>query len=273
MIEPQNWRPFPDDGEALAAMKMWGILSPSAQVLRPVTYAGGFAKEPILCDVVGEAPPCAAVIRIDGQLHCINTEYLKDMQGEGSFPLIEARALTDKQLLSTRDYVALDFETTGLLSYNDHIIEIGAVRIVNGEEAGALSSLIDPCCHISSRIEKLTGITNEMLSTAPPLWKVAESFLNFIGGFPLIAHNAPFDIAFFIQNFSSFGKLDKIRYGDTLAMARRAFPGLPHYRLADLVEYLHIDDCANTHRAEEDARCVVRLFEAAKAKLSSARPK
>ena len=87
--------------------------------------------------------------------------------------------------------VVLDFETTGLSpDYGDRAIEIGAVRIENGEVVERFQELMNPGRRIDSFIEGYTGITNGMLKDAPPCKEVMHKFADFINGYNLVAHNA-----------------------------------------------------------------------------------
>ena len=93
-------------------------------------------------------------------------------------------------------YVAIDIETTGLDPLFDDIIELGAVRIQNGEEVDVFNALVNPGYDIDPFIIDLTGITNEMLNGALPISKVLPLFLEFAGNELLIGHNVNFDINF-----------------------------------------------------------------------------
>ena len=93
--------------------------------------------------------------------------------------------------------VVLDFETTGLsLDNGDRAIEIGAVRIVDGEITEQFQALMNPGRQVSPFIEDYTGITNAMLADARPCSEVMTEFCDFIGDDNLLAHNASFDQKF-----------------------------------------------------------------------------
>ncbi len=93
--------------------------------------------------------------------------------------------------------IVLDFETSGLSPhYGDRAIEIGAVLIENSLIIDRFQSLMNPGFRISSFIEAYTGISNDMVEAAPPCEEVMEQFADFIGDFPLVAHNASFDRRF-----------------------------------------------------------------------------
>jgi len=93
--------------------------------------------------------------------------------------------------------IVLDFETTGLSpAYGDRAIEIGAVKLVDGELVERFQQLMYPGRRIDYFIESYTGITNDMLKSAPPCEEVMFEFSEFIQDFNLVAHNASFDARF-----------------------------------------------------------------------------
>ena len=96
------------------------------------------------------------------------------------------------------DYLAfIDFETTGLsATRGDRVIEVGIAVLNGGRIVDRYQSLINPKMRIPSFIEHLTGITDEMLSSAPTARKVMSEVYEFIGDMRLVAHNASFDRGF-----------------------------------------------------------------------------
>ena len=100
-----------------------------------------------------------------------------------------------------RSYVVIDIETTGLSPVYDEIIEVGAIKIQNGQIIDTFESLIKPSFkpwgnYIDEFIEELTGITNEMLADAPDVLDIFPKFLEFIDDNIIIGHNVNFDINF-----------------------------------------------------------------------------
>src|SRR5690554_3339194 len=90
-------------------------------------------------------------------------------------------------------FTAFDFETTGLNSYSDEIIEIGAVKIKDGKIIDEFGTFVKPEKRIPAKITKLTGINNQMVDNAPGLSVALKDFRNFIGDTVLVAYNASFD--------------------------------------------------------------------------------
>lgn len=156
-------------------------------------------------------------------------------------------------------FVVLDVETTGLSANKDKIIEIAMVKVVDGAECDRFSSLVNPEREISSRITKLTGITNEALATAPAFPEIAKTVSDFIGDSVILAHNAPFDLGFVSGELSQAGITTRLTYLDTLKLARTAYPYLPDHKLETLITELGLAD-EQTHRAMDDVICTLELF-------------
>ena len=95
-------------------------------------------------------------------------------------------------------FVVFDLETTGIGSA-EKITEIGAVKVECGEIIERYSRLVNPEKYISPEIERLTGISNAMVASQPPIRDVLPEFLAFTEGLPLVAHNAPFDCSFLFR--------------------------------------------------------------------------
>lgn len=102
----------------------------------------------------------------------------------------------DETLLRETDLVVFDFETTGLDSRDDRIIEIGAIRLRGMQPIDEFSTLVRTDTPIEGNIVKLTGITNEMLIGQPSIEEVLPNFIDFFKGSILVAHNAEFDMGF-----------------------------------------------------------------------------
>lgn len=153
-----------------------------------------------------------------------------------------------------KNFVALDLETTGLNPEEDEIIEIAAVKFHNGEIESSYSSFVNTKKIIPPFITKLTGITSEMLAEAPDLEKVFKELETFIEHYPLVIHNAAFDLAFLKRKQKT---LTNPHY-DTLELIKIVQPTLGNYSLARLAEHFGIKPPA--HRALEDAQTCGLLF-------------
>lgn len=155
------------------------------------------------------------------------------------------------------DYTIVDVETTGYDQRFDNIIEVGCIKYRGGEETARYNTLIKPPKNYSGNyvdvyIESLTGITNEMLSSAPAFDDVAETLWDFIKGELLVGHNVNFDVNFLYDIFVSFDSALILNndFVDTLRIARRVLPELEYHRLEDLDDYFDIGIAH--HRAISD---------------------
>ncbi len=161
------------------------------------------------------------------------------------------------------EIVALDVETTGLSPQRGHrVIEIGAVRVVNGELTEEFHSLIDCGVSISMSAQRIHGITPAMLRGQPPPAVAFGAFRNFIGHALLVAHNAPFEISFLQHEFGRLGWPLSNRFRCTLRTSRRRLHMLPDYRLETVARHLFgpMPAGIRRHRAIDDARLVARVW-------------
>ena len=160
-----------------------------------------------------------------------------------------------------RTFVGLDLETTGVDSRTDRIIEIGAVRIVDGEVDDTFEALVNPGCPIPSDIVHLTGISDADVAGAPSIDDVLPRIVEFIGDSPIVAHHAPFDTGFLNKAAAGRAELLVGRGGifDTLPLTRALLPRLPNHRLVTAARFFDIPT-GRSHRATDDARAVSGLF-------------
>lgn len=157
--------------------------------------------------------------------------------------------------------VILDFETTGLSpNQGDRAIEIGAVRLVNGEVTEEFQQLMNPGRRVSSFIEDYTGISNHMLKDAASCSQVMTDFVNFIGGDNLIAHNASFDKRFLDAELAQITSGYNGSFSCSLLLARRVFQEAPSYSLGNLIKHLGIKTAGSYHRALFDAQVTAKLW-------------
>ncbi len=155
-----------------------------------------------------------------------------------------------------RIMVAFDLETTGLSPDEAEIIELAAVQIDGDQITRQFQSLVQPSKPIPLNIERLTGITQEMLDPAPTLSEVLPGFLDFVGNYPLIAHQAFFDVGFLEY---SLGRKIQNEVLDTVELSRLAFPKATNHKLLTLARELNLP-LIEAHRALEDARTTALLF-------------
>lgn len=165
-------------------------------------------------------------------------------------------------------FIAFDFETTGFLPGVDQIVEIGAVRFVNGEPESSFITLVNPRKPMPEAAGRVTGISDEMLVDQPFIEDLLEPFANFCGEDLMVAHNAPFDYQFLTSDIKKYETTCPAGMVlDTCAMARKVFPGLLNYKLGTLVQHLNIPS-SGFHRAGADATYCGHLFARTLEKIS-----
>jgi DNA polymerase-3 subunit epsilon len=168
---------------------------------------------------------------------------------------------SDRVIASADTVVVLDFETTGMSpDYGDRAIEVGAVRLEQGQVTGRFQALMNPGRRINGFIEGLTGITNDMVSDAPGCESVMDEFADFIDGYHLVAHNASFDRRFLDAELRRIGRDYSGEFACSMLAARRVYPDAPNHRLGTLVEYRNIPTDGTFHRALADAEMTAGLW-------------
>lgn len=155
-------------------------------------------------------------------------------------------------------YVAFDIETTGLNPKFDKIIEIGAVRIRDGEVAEIFSSFVNPARSLPERIVELTGIQDSDVKEAPYMEDILDAFLAFLGDDVLLGHNLLFDYSFVKKAAVNHKKTFEKSGIDTLRIAKRFLNDLASRNLGYLCEYYHIE--LEAHRALNDAVAAHELY-------------
>lgn len=173
-------------------------------------------------------------------------------------------------------FIAFDTETTGLSPYSDVIIEVGAVKFVNGAPVASYSALINEGKPVSEAAFRVNMISTEMLrrdGKAPQqAYRELTSFFGdaMTGDTIVCAHNAEFDMSFLEQALKRQGYSAEIRYIDTLALSRGVVSGVENYRQGTLAGYFGIAN-ACAHRAVSDAevcgKILCRLLELEKPKI------
>jgi DNA polymerase-3 subunit alpha (Gram-positive type) len=156
-------------------------------------------------------------------------------------------------------YVVFDIETTGFSAAKDKIIEIGAVKVINGEFTDKFSTFINPGVPIPYEIEQLTSITDDMVISAPRIDAVLPEFLAFCEGCSLVAHNASFDVGFLQKNAGRLGIEVNFTVIDTVGLARILLPELSRYKLNVVARALGVS-LENHHRAVDDAGATAEIF-------------
>lgn len=211
------------------------------------------------------------------------TDYNKGKEEQDKFKAIYGTELTliddsvdivirgdDRDLLTTI-YVVFDFETTGFnAGGEDTIIEIGAVKIKNGEIIERFDELVNPGKPLSAKITEVTNITDQMLIGKDNEENAVRRFIEWYGDLPMVAHNAKFDTSFLEMAIKKYGfkKLTNPII-DTLELSRTLDTNYARHSLSALVKRYDVpwDEDAH-HRADYDAEGTALVFHKMLKKLS-----
>ncbi|WP_430817735.1 exonuclease domain-containing protein [Carboxylicivirga sp. RSCT41] len=157
-------------------------------------------------------------------------------------------------------YVIVDIETTGGNMKNGKITEIAIYRHDGSRVVDEFVSLVNPESYIPPFITSLTGITNEMVESAPPFYQIAKDVVDICKDAVFVAHNAAFDYNFIKEEFRNLGYNFDMPTICTVKLSRKLLPGHASYSLGKICPELGIGNDAR-HRAAGDALATVQLFE------------
>ena len=169
----------------------------------------------------------------------------------------------NEEVLLDQEYVVFDFETTGFNAGGaDSIIEIGAVKIKNGEIIERYDELINPGKPLPKKITELTNITDEMLKDKDNEEKAVKRFIKWFKDLPMVAHNAKFDVSFLEM---AYRKYDLGSFTnpviDTLELSRTMDNNYARHSLSALVKRYDVDwDEEAHHRGDYDAEGTAKVF-------------
>jgi DNA polymerase III subunit epsilon len=125
--------------------------------------------------------------------------------------------------------VVIDFEATGLSPDDgDRATEIAAVLIRDARIVDQYRRLMNAGRHIPAFIEHLTGISNAMVRESPPACQVMAEVADFVGDYPLVAHNAAFDRKFWNAELARIGRRTPQAFACSMLVARRVLPQAPN---------------------------------------------
>ena len=164
-------------------------------------------------------------------------------------------------LISTPSFVSIDIETTGLSPEYDEIIELGAIKYINGQASDTFSSLVKTENPIDDFVTELTGITNDMLREAPSLQEILPDFISFIGDSIIVGHNVNFDINFIYDacennNLPPFSN----DFIDTMRLSRRMYKDWKNHKLDTLIGFFGLTE-RNIHRGLEDCKLTAICYQ------------
>lgn len=142
----------------------------------------------------------------------------------------------------------------------DRIVEVGAVRFVDGEIDAVYSTLVNPRMPIPQAASRVNGISDDMVSGKPTIDQLLPSLAEFCGDDLMVAHNAAFDVQFLVADIKKYeAPAPKGIVADTYAISKKVLPGIANYKLGTLVQHLNIPS-SEFHRAEADAGYCGQLF-------------
>lgn len=187
-------------------------------------------------------------------IYGIEAYYIND---ENSISVVRGRSA--EPLDGT--FIVFDLETTGLNPASEEITEIAAVRVVEGEIRDSFQTYVNPHKPIPAGITELTGISDETVADAPDLDKAVPEFLAWAGEgqYPLVAHNAGFDMGFLRTACQRLGIEREFTSIDTLEMSRLMLPHMHKFKLNILAKELQVGPFEH-HRASEDAAVLGRIY-------------
>ena len=224
---------------------------------------------------------------VQGFPHVFNfvTSHNKNLkEGETPFKAIYGAELTmiddsvnivvrpNDGVLLDQEYVVFDFETTGFnAGGEDSIIEIGAVKLKNGEILERYDELINPGRELPKKIVELTQITDEMLKGKPTEEEAVKKFIEWVGERPMVAHNAKFDTSFLEMAYTKYNLGEYTNpVIDTLELSRVLDSNYARHSLSALVKRYEIPwDETSHHRGDYDAEGTALVFHKMLKKLSN----
>lgn len=194
--------------------------------------------------------------------HCVSKdEPFKIIYGVEAYFVddLKEMIINSKNQSLRESYVVFDLETTGFSAHQNRIIEIGAVKVVNGEVVDQFSEFVNPEVPIPYEIENLTGINDSMVMGSPTIEVILPKFMDFCEGSIMVAHNADFDMSFIKVNADRQGLPCEYTVLDTVALARVLMPHLGNFKLNNIAKHLGIS-LENHHRAVDDATATGEIF-------------
>lgn len=176
--------------------------------------------------------------------------------------LIAKRAMNKRGANYPGTYVVIDIETSGLRPDEHEIIELGAIRVMGHNIVEKFSLLVKPTVPITPEIQKVTGITNEILNDeGVPITPAIKQFVGFLQDYPVVSHNIEFDFQFLCYACKSCGlPLIGNQKVDTLVLSRKKLKQVKSYKLGSLAEYFAIET-TRMHRSLADCEITYELYE------------
>lgn len=153
----------------------------------------------------------------------------------------------------------VDIETTGMRSSHDRIIEIGILRVENGELKRTFQSLINPQAYLPKEITHLTGIAQKDLENAPTFNSLKDEIIDILDDCTFVAHNVRFDYGFIKNEFLRENFTYNAKHFCTVRLSRLLYPEWPRHNLDALIQHCNIA-CTSRHRAFDDAQVLFHFY-------------
>lgn len=154
----------------------------------------------------------------------------------------------------------IDIEATGGNARNGKITEIAIYRHNGTKVIKQFSSLVNPQMKIPPYVQRLTGISDKIVSKAPDFKSIANEIESITQDSIMVAHNVKADYSFMKAEFEAIGQFFAKERLCTLQLSREMLPGFDSYSLGKLCKSLNIP-LNGHHRADNDALATVKLFE------------
>lgn len=142
----------------------------------------------------------------------------------------------------------------------DRATEVAIVMMEDERVVDRFQSLMNAGVRVPSFITQLTGITNAMVAAAPPAARVMAEASRFVGDAPMVAHNAPFDRKFWVDELARAGLEAPQPFACTVLLSRRLYPQAPSHRLGALADFHRLPRTGQAHRALADAEMAAALL-------------
>lgn len=199
------------------------------------------------------------VDEIISKYSCTSANNIKTTSTSSYESAIKSSKIASQRSAHNYDFVVLDFETTGLSPSKDFIIQVGAVKYNHNVRCDSFSKYIKPPISIPHYITELTGIDDSTVKCSPSIDIVLPDLLKFIGNFPIVCHNAAFDISFLIYAAKKHNiNLPDNYVIDTLSLSKKCIKDVSDHRLITLKNYLKLN--LPSHDALSDCLTTGELF-------------
>ena len=152
--------------------------------------------------------------------------------------------------------IAVDIETTGLNTDSDNIIEVAAIKFLNGKYIDKYVTFVNPLRKITDEITTLTGISDNDVLFSPTISQIQNELNEFIGNYPVVGHNLKFDLSILNRENIAINN----DFIDTYDIAYNVIESDINLTLSSLADYLHVE-FDELHRAEGDANLSFQVFQ------------